>query len=299
MMTIYENQSANHEQPSLKNSAHNPITALGAINAQQLSIRLGTGISEFEAVQSVDFNIKPGEFVCLLGPSGCGKSTLLGALAGHIIPAHGVLNVDGQAINGPSPERGMVFQHHTLFPWLNVVDNVAFGLKMRGVNKPERHTQALEMLQHVGLKDIATRWPSQLSGGMQQRVEIARVLINKPRLLLMDEPFGALDAQTRLKMQQLLLDIWSRIRTTLVFVTHDIDEALFLADRILVMSPRPGRIIENLPVNFARPRRTELVTTPEFMQLKRHCLDLLNHEEGRQLPRLSPLGLPPETRIAV
>jgi NitT/TauT family transport system ATP-binding protein len=286
-MTVYEN----HQQ---KNAVE-----LGRIDAQQLSIRLGSGASEFEAVQSVDFEIQPGEFVCLLGPSGCGKSTLLGALAGHIVPAGGVLSVDAQAINGPSPERGMVFQHHTLLPWLNVIDNVAFGLKMRGVAKAERHEQARALLKQVGLEDVATRWPSQLSGGMQQRVEIARVLINKPRLLLMDEPFGALDAQTRLKMQQLLLDIWGRIRTTLVFVTHDIDEALFLADRILVMSPRPGRIIENLPVTFARPRRTELVTTPEFMLLKRHCLDLLNHEEGRQLPRLSPLGLPPEPRIAV
>jgi NitT/TauT family transport system ATP-binding protein len=297
-MTIYENHQydtdTEHQSARQKNAAE-----LGRIDAQQLSIRLGAGASEFEAVQSVDFNIQPGEFVCLLGPSGCGKSTLLGALAGHIVPASGVLNVDGQAIDGPSPERGMVFQHHTLLPWLNIIDNVAFGLKMRGVAKPDRHEQALTMLKQVGLEDVATRWPSQLSGGMQQRVEIARVLINKPRLLLMDEPFGALDAQTRMKMQQLLLDIWGRIRTTLVFVTHDIDEALFLADRILVMSPRPGRIIENLPVNFARPRRTELVTTPEFMLLKRHCLDLLSHEEGRQLPRLSPLGLPPETRIAV
>ncbi|MDF3012517.1 MAG: putative transporter ATP-binding protein [Cellvibrio sp.] len=297
--TGYESHPADYENHSAGNSELNTAVALGEINAQQLSIRLGTGANEFEAVQAVDFTIKPGEFVCLLGPSGCGKSTLLGALAGHIIPAAGVLEVDAQTIKGPSPEHGMVFQHHTLFPWLNVVDNVAFGLKMRGINKAERHAQALEMLHQVGLQDVATRWPSQLSGGMQQRVEIARVLINKPRLLLMDEPFGALDAQTRMKMQQLLLDIWGRIRTTLVFVTHDIDEALFLADRILVMSPRPGRIIENLPVSFARPRRTELVTTPEFMLLKRHCLDLLSHEEGRQLPRLSPLGLPPETRIAV
>jgi len=299
MMTIYENHHREHDEDN-KEAEENSV-ARGRINAQQLSIRLGTGVNEFEAVQAVDFTINPGEFVCLLGPSGCGKSTLLGALAGHIFPSSGALDVDEEIIDGPSPERGMVFQHHTLFPWLNVIDNVAFGLKMRGVAKAERHQQALAILKQVGLEDVATRWPSQLSGGMQQRVEIARVLINKPRLLLMDEPFGALDAQTRLKMQQLLLDIWGRIRTTLVFVTHDIDEALFLADRILVMSPRPGRIIENLPVNFARPRRTELVTTPEFMLLKRHCLDLLNHEEGRQLPRLSPLGLPSDShsRIAV
>jgi len=288
MMTIYESAHAN------LSPAQNNAERSGRIDAQKISIHLGQGKAAFEAVQSVDFTIEPGEFVCILGPSGCGKSTLLGALAGHITPSHGNLTLDGESIKNPSPERGMVFQHHTLFPWRSVLDNVAFGLKMRGVNKTERRAQALEMLKLVGLEDSAKRWPSQLSGGMQQRVEIARVLINKPRLLLMDEPFGALDAQTRLKMQQLLLSIWGRIRTTVVFVTHDIDEALFLADRILVMSPRPGKIIEDLPVDFSRPRNTDLVTTPEFMRLKRHCLELLNHEEGRQLPRLSPLGLPPE-----
>jgi NitT/TauT family transport system ATP-binding protein len=297
MMTIYE--SAYESADAKKLATETDIAAFeinnaaqGQINAEQISIHLGEGKAAFEAVQSVDFTIAPGEFVCILGPSGCGKSTLLGALAGHITPSHGNLTLDGKLIKDPSPERGMVFQHHTLLPWRSALDNVAFGLKMQGIGKRERHQQATEMLKLVGLEDSATRWPSQLSGGMQQRVEIARVLINKPRLLLMDEPFGALDAQTRLKMQELLLGIWGKIRTTVVFVTHDIDEALFLADRILVMSPRPGRIIEDLPVDFARPRRTELVTTPEFMRLKRHCLDLLSHQEGRQLPRLSPLGLP-------
>jgi len=290
-MTIYE---LAYESANTKNFATevNEV-AFGQIDAEQISIHLGEGESAFEAVHSVDFTIAPGEFVCILGPSGCGKSTLLGAFAGHITPSHGNLKLDGKLIKDPSPERGMVFQHHTLLPWRSTLDNVAFGLKMQGVGKQERRQQAAEMLKLVGLEDSAKRWPSQLSGGMQQRVEIARVLINKPRLLLMDEPFGALDAQTRLKMQELLLGIWGKIRTTVVFVTHDIDEALFLADRILVMSPRPGRIIEDLPVDFARPRRTDLVTTPEFMRLKRHCLELLSHEEGRQLPRLSPLGLPP------
>ena len=191
----------------------------------------------------------------------------------------------------------MVFQHHTLFPWRTVRDNVAFGLKMRGIGKAERHKAADEILALVGLEGFAERWPDQLSGGMQQRVEIARVLINRPRLLLMDEPFGALDALTRLNMQELLLDIWTRIRTTVVFVTHDIDEALFLADRLLVMSSRPGRIIEDLRLDFPRPRTTELVTSHEFSRLKRHCLELLRHEDGRQLPRLNPLGLPLENKL--
>ncbi len=283
-------------------SRYQPGPTAGNIDARGLSIRLGHGREAFEAVQALDFSIAAGEFVCILGPSGCGKSTLLGALAGHLMPAAGLLEVDGKAIGGPSPERGMVFQHHTLLPWRSVLDNVAFGLKMQGEGKVERRRRAAEFLQLVGLGDFAGRWPSQLSGGMQQRAEIARVLINRPRLLLMDEPFGALDAQTRSRMQELLLDIWTRIRTTVVFVTHDIDEALFLADRILVMSLRPGRFIEDLRLTFPRPRRASLLTSPEFTHLKRHCLELLRHEEGRELPRLTPLGLPsdpPPLRIAL
>lgn len=275
----------------------------GRIDGRQLSIRLGQGREAFEAVQRLDFAIEPGEFVCILGPSGCGKSTLLGALAGHLQLSGGSLLVDGTAVTGPSPQRGMVFQHHTLLPWRSVLDNVAFGLKMQGLGKAQRREQAMDMLRLVGLQDFARRWPNQLSGGMQQRAEIARVLINRPRLLLMDEPFGALDAQTRARMQELLLDVWTRIRTTVVFVTHDIDEALFLADRILVMSPRPGRFIEDLRLDFPRPRNASLLTSPGFTHLKRHCLELLRHEDGRELPRLTPLGLPstdhPPLRVAL
>lgn len=266
-------------------------TELGRIEARNVSIRLGRAGEAFEAVQDVSFAIEPGELVCLIGPSGCGKSTLLGALAGHISPSAGTLLVDGAPVNGPHPDRGIVFQHHTLFPWKSARDNVAFGPKMRGVGKAERRKQADEILELVGLGDFACRYPRQLSGGMQQRVEIARVLINKPRLLLMDEPFGALDALTRIKMQELLLDIWGRVRTTIVFVTHDIDEALFLADRIIVMTPRPGRILEIIRVPFERPRAADIVVTPEFGRLKRHCLELLHvrtHDDT--LPRLSPLG---------
>ncbi len=274
----------------------------GRVDIRGLSIVLGEQQQAFEAVKALDCRIEPGQFVCILGPSGCGKSTLLGALAGHLTPSQGTLEMDGQPVAGPSQQRGMVFQQHTLFPWRTVRENVAFGRKMRGVGKAERLAAADEILHLVGLEGFAERWPNQLSGGMQQRVEIARVLINRPGLLLMDEPFGALDALTRMKMQALLLDIWTRIRTTVVFVTHDIDEALFLADRILVMSPRPGRIIEDFQLTFPRPRSTELMTSPEFTHLKRHCLELLHHEDGRQLPRLNPLGLPndhPRPRFAI
>lgn len=263
----------------------------GRIEAEHISIRLGSGAKAFEAVRDVSFNIAPGEFVCLLGPSGCGKSTVLGALAGHIKPAAGTLSVDGQPVGGPHPERGIVFQQHTLFPWKNARDNVAFGLKMRGVKRDARRFEAEKMLDLVGLTGFADRYPRQLSGGMQQRVEIARVLVNQPRLLLMDEPFGALDALTRLRMQELLLDIWEQFRKTIVFVTHDIDEALLLADRIIVMQAQPGRIHEEINVPFERPRMTEIIASGEFMRLKQHCLHLL-HSDRRQdsLARLSPLG---------
>src|SRR5690606_8348225 len=163
-----------------------------------------------------------------------------------------------------------------LFPWRTVLDNVAFGPKMQGSKRGEREAHAHELLRLVGLTDFADRYPRQLSGGMQQRVEIARVLANRPDVLLMDEPFGALDAITRLHMQELLLDLWTQLRTTILFVTHDIDEALFLADRIIVMSPRPGRIVEQLPIDFERPRDAHLLTSPHFAALKRHCLDLLH-----------------------
>ncbi|QSA98422.1 ABC transporter ATP-binding protein [Methylococcus sp. EFPC2] len=259
-----------------------------SIEAERLSIVLGQGGQAFEAVHELSFRAAPGEFVCVLGPSGCGKSTLLGALAGHLPIARGELRVDGRPVVGPSPERGLVFQQHTLFPWRTVEDNVAFGLKMKGVPARERRAQARELLQSVGLAGFEARYPAQLSGGMQQRVEIARVLVTHPRLLLMDEPFGALDALTRVYMQELLLDVWSRIRTTVVFITHDIDEALFLADRILVMSPRPGRILEDLPLDFARPRHADLLTEPDFVALKRHCLNLLNPEFGAELPPYLP-----------
>jgi NitT/TauT family transport system ATP-binding protein len=247
----------------------------GRIEARDLNIELGRGKERALVVDRVSFSIAAGEFICLLGPSGCGKSTLLGALAGHLPPVSGRLALDDRAIHCPAPERGLVFQHHTLFPWKKVVDNVAFGLKMKGVATAERRRRARELLDLVGLSGFENCYPVQLSGGMQQRAEIARVLINQPRVLLMDEPFGALDAQTRWAMQQLLLKVWDEIHTTIVFVTHDIDEALLLADRVLVMSRRPGRIREEIDILAARPRSEAWVTSDEFIRLKRHCLDLM------------------------
>ncbi len=265
------------------------------IGIEHVSIELGQGADRFEVLHDVSITVEPGEFICLLGPSGCGKSTLLGALAGHLQHASGSLRLDGEPIDGPDPQRGLVFQHHTLFPWKTVLDNVAYGLKMKGVDRATREHEARSLLALVGLEGFERRYPRELSGGMQQRVEIARVLINHPRVLLMDEPFGALDALTRSRMQELLLELWARMRTTIVFVTHDIDEALFLADRVLILSPRPGRIVEELRIGFERPRHAGLLTHPDFVALKRRCLSLLRHEDGdaSTLERLSPLGPPP------
>ncbi len=275
------------------NTGNSNPTRNGHIDIDHLTIQLGQGSARFTAVDDISLHIAPGEFVCVLGPSGCGKSTLLGALAGHLPVSSGQIRVDHAAIDGPHPHRGLVFQQHTLLPWKRVLDNVTFGLKMKGIKRTSREARARELLALVGLAGFEQHYPAALSGGMQQRVEIARVLINEPHVLLMDEPFGALDAQTRLMMQELLLKVWATIATTVVFITHDIDEALFLADRILIMSPRPGRIIEELRLDFARPRRTSLMTSPEFMALKRHCLDLLYHPTDGSYPaelsRLSPL----------
>jgi NitT/TauT family transport system ATP-binding protein len=251
---------------------------LGRVDVRSLSVDVGLSSERFTALDRLDFTIAPGEFVCVLGPSGCGKSTLLGAIAGHVASTLGEIAVDGERVEGPHRNRGLVFQQHTLFPWKRVIDNVAFGLKMSGLGLEERHREARALLDLVGLQGFEARYPVQLSGGMQQRVEIARALINRPHILLMDEPFGALDAQTRRMMQSLLLNVWARMRTTVMFVTHDIDEALFLADRILVLSRRPARIVADIVVPLTRPRNDESTVTAEFVEIKRRCLALLREE---------------------
>jgi NitT/TauT family transport system ATP-binding protein len=224
-----------------------------------------------EALRDVDLTVAAGELVTVLGPSGCGKSTLLGAMGGFVRAASGTVTLGGALVRGPSPTLGMVFQQQSLFPWRSVVDNVAFGLKMRGVGAKERRREAMAMIELVGLTGFEDAYPAQLSGGMQHRAEIARVLVNRPGALLMDEPFGALDAQTRSSMQELLLGIWTRLETTIVFVTHDIDEAILLGDRVVMMTGRPGSIGWEHPVGIARPRHLDVTASPEFLELKREC----------------------------
>ncbi|PMR68100.1 ABC transporter ATP-binding protein [Halomonas heilongjiangensis] len=250
----------------------------GHVSVRNVDIVFDTHHGPHTAVQGAQLEIQPGEFVCLLGPSGCGKSTLMNVVAGFVKPRHGELLVDGQPVAGPGPDRGMVFQQHSLFPWKTVKDNVAFGPLMAGVGPREAESVSRTFLSLVGLSGYADAYPSTLSGGMQQRVGIARALANYPSVLLMDEPFGALDAQTRTMMQENLLEIWSEFRNTVLFVTHDIDEAIFLSDRIVVMSASPGRIIADIRVKLERPRQAELLTSPAFMALKRECLALIREQ---------------------
>jgi NitT/TauT family transport system ATP-binding protein len=256
--------------------------APGRVGVRALTVEVGPPQARFTALEALDLDIEPGQFICVLGPSGCGKSTLLSAIAGHVAATGGGIAVDGVAVDGPDAERGLVFQQHTLFPWKRIVDNVAFGLKMKGVKAHERRREASELLALVGLAGYESHYPAQLSGGMQQRVEIARVLINRPRILLMDEPFGALDAQTRRMMQTLLLEIWSKIGTTVIFVTHDIEEALFLGDRIVMLSQRPARIVADITMPLPRPRNDDSTTDPTFIEIKRRCLALLRDASPTQ-----------------
>ncbi len=250
----------------------------GHISIQQLSVVFGTGKQSFLAVEEFSLQVNAGEFVCLIGPSGCGKSTVLNTLAGFIAANHGSVLVDGHLIEGPGGDRGMVFQQPSLFPWKTVLGNVAHGPLMAGKPKAAAHKIAQDFLQMVGLAKFAKNYPMMLSGGMQQRVAIARALSNFPRVLLMDEPFGALDAQTRFMMQENLLKLWENLKTTVVFVTHDIDEAIFLGDRVVVMSANPGRIIKDINIPLSRPRVSDLLVDTQFSALKKECLDLIRQE---------------------
>jgi NitT/TauT family transport system ATP-binding protein len=230
------------------------------------------------AVDRITLDVAPGEFVVLLGPSGCGKSSLLYVVAGLEATTDGTLLCDGQPITGPSTERGMIFQEASLYPWLTIADNVSFGLKLQGVTQTQRRNSALELLRKVGLSDAADKRPDELSGGMRQRAALARALAMHPKVLLMDEPFAALDIQTRAKMQGHLLDAWRASGASVLLVTHSIDEALALADRIVVFTARPGRIKQIVSVQLPRPRS---MRDPHIIALQQQLADLLADEVDR------------------
>ena len=239
------------------------------------------------ALKDVCFKAYRREFVCVIGPSGCGKSTFIRILAGLETATSGQVLLDGQPVSDPGPDRGMVFQGYTLFPWLTVKDNVMFGLNMSGQGGSSAESQALQWIDLVGLGKFANAYPNQLSGGMKQRVAIARALANQPRILLMDEPFGALDAQTRAQMQSYLLQIWKNVDITILFITHDLDEAVYLADRILVLKAHPGEVNEVIEVPVPRPRSPEQFITPEFLATKKRIEELIHpkgEEEAQELP---------------
>jgi len=228
------------------------------------------------ALRNINFKAHRREFVCVIGPSGCGKSTLIRTLAGLEEQTSGQVLLDGKPVHGPGPDRGMVFQGYTLFPWRTVKKNVMFGLEMTGRGRRESEQEALQWIDLVGLSKFANSYPHQLSGGMKQRVAIARALANQPRILLMDEPFGALDAQTRARMQAYLLEIWKNIDITVVFITHDLDEAIFLADRILVLKAHPGEVQELIEVPVPHPRTPEQLLSPEFLATKARLEELIH-----------------------
>ena len=232
----------------------------------------------FTALQEVSFEVPDQQFAVLVGPSGCGKSSLLYLTAGLAEPTSGEIYVGGQQVEGPGADRGMVFQSYTLFPWLTVRQNVEFGLKRRGMPAAQRKDIVDYYVNEVGLSGFADNYAKQLSGGMMQRVAIARALANDPQILLMDEPFGALDSQTRLQMQQLLLRVWGNSKKTVLFVTHDIDEAILLGDRVYVMGARPGRIKRILDVPIERPRNLDMVMERSFIEMKREIFGLLHDD---------------------
>ena len=252
------------------------------LEAKKLTQNFKHGKTERTILNQLDLKIHKREFICVIGPSGCGKSTFSRIVAGLDPYSSGELLVDGQAIEGPSPERGMVFQGYTLFPWKTVKENVMFGPLMKGASNASAESSAREWIDIIGLEKYQDQYPHQLSGGMKQRVAIARALVNEPKILLMDEPFGALDPHTRQKMQKHLMDLWQNIDITIIFVTHDMDEAILLADRIVALKANPGEIKEIIEVDLPRPRNPELMLSPEFKQL-RERVDFLVHAQEDEL----------------
>ena len=235
-----------------------------------------TAKGEITALKNINFKVHRREFVCVIGASGCGKSTLIRILSGLESASTGQMLLDGEPVSGPGPDRGMVFQGYTLIPWLTVKKNVMFGLRSQGMSEANAEGEALQWIDLVGLEKFSESYPDQLSGGMKQRVAIARALANKPRILLMDEPYGALDAQTRSRMQSYLLQIWHNIDITVLFITHDLDEAIYLADRILVLKAHPGEVQEVIEVPVPRPRDPEQFMSPEFLATRKRIDELIH-----------------------
>ena len=270
------------------NTAGSPLEAHVAsskIRAEHIDKVYKTGKKSVAAIEDVSIDIQDNDFVCIVGPSGCGKSTLLRMLAGLDFPSAGDIIVNDRKVTGPGPDRGMVFQTYTLFPWMNVEDNIKFGLKIKKLPKAEQQEIADRYLKIIGLEKFAKSYSKELSGGMKQRVAIARALANQPEVLLMDEPFGALDPHTKSVMQLLMREIWVKEHPTVVFITHDIDEAVFLADKIYVMSARPGKMIKRVNVYLPHKRTLDLKDSPEFIKIRKGINDLLymaNTEEDME-----------------
>ncbi|WP_373541189.1 ABC transporter ATP-binding protein [Chamaesiphon sp.] len=272
--------AASAEDLSEKNYANrsypHPLPKLEVKNvAKSYPVRGGQTLT---AVADINIKIFPREFICLVGASGCGKSTLLNIIAGLLPPSTGEILVDGKSVTGrPGSDRGVVFQGYTLYPWLTVAQNVAFGLQFQQMTKIEQREQVRYFINVVGLEKFANSYPSQLSGGMKQRVAIARALANEPAVLLMDEPFGALDAQTKEQMQEFLLELWGKTHVTVLMITHDVEEAIYLSQRIYVLSSHPGRIKSEIPICLPEQRTLDIKLAPEFVEIKRQVLQAIRH----------------------
>lgn len=262
-----------------------------ALEVNNLYKTFSTPKGEITALKNLNFKTHRREFVCIIGPSGCGKSTLIRILAGLETASSGSVLLNGQAVKGPGPDRGMVFQGYTLFPWLTVKRNVMFGLIEAGNGKTTAEEQAMQWIDLVGLYKFADHYPHQLSGGMKQRVAIARALANQPRILLMDEPFGALDPQTRTKMQSHLMEIWQNIDITVIFITHDLDEATYLADRILVLKAHPGEVHEFIEVPVPQPREPGQILSQEFLATKRRLEELIHPNDDAEAVSTDKLNM--------